>query len=300
MSKFQIDQSGRPPVVLDAANWLGALGQAVELSDADGSLDQLVCEVISQSTVVAMDLASGLRWRLVDVELARSANEQAHAAPAAPAAPAAFRPPAPPAPASAARRTAFSPPRGLVEDSGGTHFESVDDAASEESGSFALDVEAVTSDELDGIEQAPSANLAWSVALDHALRRVPSEGGAAIMVNAMGGLLFVDTAGPHGRQLRGIVLPHGTGLVGQCIARREAVLVDDAHKDARFFQQMDNLTRFRTRAVVCVPVHQAGTMYGALELMNPTAPRKAYDSQALKAIEGVAAALARRLSAGRP
>jgi GAF domain len=296
MPTFQISRSGRAPVQVIASNWLGAIGRAAEIEGIALGLDQLVCEVVSTSSVVVMDLGTGWPWHLEEVP--RSGNFDGTSRPpvlsrSAPSASA----PAPPV----ARRTAFSPPSSIdaAADSDGSHFESVDDMASEDSGGFALDLDVGTEKELQSIEQAPSATLAWSLALDHALRRVPSEGGAAVMVNAVGGLWFVDTAGPRGQQLRGIVLPQGTGLVGQCIASRKAFMVDDARHDKRFFPQMDNLTQFRTRAVLCVPVQQTGTLYGALELLNPMAPRTTYDAQALAAVEGVAAVLAARLAAGR-
>lgn len=296
MPLFEVSRSGRAPVQVDAGNWFGALGRAAEIEGMALGLDQLVCEVVSESTVVVMDLGTGWPWRLEEVERPRDTAGVG----AVPIRPKENGPIGGPA-SAAPLRTAFSPPmsQDASSDSGGSHFETEDDPLSEESGGFALDLDPGPDDELLVIARAPSATLAWSLALDHALRRVPSEGGAAIMVNAMGGLWFVDTAGAQGQQLRGIVLPQGTGLVGQCIASRKVVVVDDAHADARFFPQMDALTRFRTRAVVCVPVQQTGTLYGALELLNPSPPRKAYDAAALAAVEAVAAVLATRLAAGR-
>ncbi|MDD4004699.1 MAG: GAF domain-containing protein [Elusimicrobiaceae bacterium] len=79
-------------------------------------------------------------------------------------------------------------------------------------------------------------------------------------------LLFVY--GPHAPEIKNMMMSY-EGVVGWVAEKRQAMLVNDAAKDARFFKAVDDATGFKTTHILCVPVIYAGRLLGVVELMNP-------------------------------
>jgi len=66
-----------------------------------------------------------------------------------------------------------------------------------------------------------------------------------------------------------IRLPRGEGIVGWVIEKGKLVNVEDAYKDKRFNQQIDRLTGYRTRSILCAPIFsREGKIIGAVEALN--------------------------------
>ena len=71
----------------------------------------------------------------------------------------------------------------------------------------------------------------------------------------------------HGTQeLR---IPIGQGLVGACVERNEAILVNDTSRDERFLKSVDVASGYVTKSVLALPLHGVdGKPMGALEVLN--------------------------------
>jgi Nif-specific regulatory protein len=72
--------------------------------------------------------------------------------------------------------------------------------------------------------------------------------------------------GIDGNMLR---LSDDTGIVGECLQTGKAVRVDDAYVDPRFNKEIDARSGYKTRNLLCVPLHDAGGQrIGAFEVIN--------------------------------
>ncbi len=77
------------------------------------------------------------------------------------------------------------------------------------------------------------------------------------------------------RELR---LELGEGIAGWVAQKRRSLVIKDAYQDKRFNQEVDNNTGFRTRSVICQPMHdQDGRLVGVVQVLNKLAPSSPYD-----------------------
>jgi len=85
------------------------------------------------------------------------------------------------------------------------------------------------------------------------------------------------------------------GIVGEVVRTGATLNIPDAYSDARFAKEVDVLTGYRTRSIVCAPIlsHEAGSaksrVWGALELLNPVGKGRengfdAFDEESLRHI----------------
>jgi Nif-specific regulatory protein len=70
-------------------------------------------------------------------------------------------------------------------------------------------------------------------------------------------------------EINEIRLPRGEGIVGWVIEKGKLVNVEDAYKDKRFNKEIDKLTGYRTRSILCAPIFsREGKVIGAVEALN--------------------------------
>lgn len=65
-----------------------------------------------------------------------------------------------------------------------------------------------------------------------------------------------------------IVVPMENSIAGWVFAHGEALHVEDALADPRFYREVDVLTRFETRSVLCVPLRTQDKTLGVIEAIN--------------------------------
>ncbi len=87
-----------------------------------------------------------------------------------------------------------------------------------------------------------------------------------------GELYFEIATGEGSEVLNQVRLKPGEGIVGWVVEHGEAVVVPNVSEDKRFTRRLDEITKFDTSSVVCVPVRGRGKVLGAIELVN-------YDSE---------------------
>lgn len=81
-------------------------------------------------------------------------------------------------------------------------------------------------------------------------------------------LKFQYTYGLAAKDLEGICLKTGQGLIGWVVSNNQPVIVNDVSADERFFKWIDQESGFQTRSVICVPIKLNKRIVGALELLN--------------------------------
>ena len=70
-------------------------------------------------------------------------------------------------------------------------------------------------------------------------------------------------------RLSEIRFPADRGIAGWVLARGEAVRVEDAQRDARFYGGVDQMTDMVTRSVLCAPLRTGLGNIGVIEVVNP-------------------------------
>ena len=87
----------------------------------------------------------------------------------------------------------------------------------------------------------------------------------------------------------GISLNLKLGIVGVAALTGETLCVDDAHTDPRFDASFDRRTGYRTRSLLCVPLHDGnGEVLGVMQVINSRSGRfSADDLSLLTSVAGV-------------
>lgn len=104
---------------------------------------------------------------------------------------------------------------------------------------------------------------------DHIVSHIDTEAVSIYLYNAKDQtLVFRHTENREIDKLKDIRLHLGQGIAGWVAQERQPLLLEDAYEDFRFFKGVDDVTRFRTRSVMCVPVMDAYHLLGVLQVIN--------------------------------
>jgi adenylate cyclase len=70
-------------------------------------------------------------------------------------------------------------------------------------------------------------------------------------------------------QAGSIRIPLASGIAGAAATTGRTVRVADAYEDPRFNREVDRATNFRTRSVLCLPLHDTrGDVFAVTQLLN--------------------------------
>ncbi|MHB8882780.1 MAG: HD domain-containing phosphohydrolase [Thermodesulfovibrionales bacterium] len=106
-------------------------------------------------------------------------------------------------------------------------------------------------------------------AIEAATKLADTETGSLLLVDPETGDLFFEVAlGDKGDLLKEIRLSRGQGIAGWVAENNEAVIINDAQSDPRFFKGADKKSSFDTRNMICVPVRTKDRMLGVLQAIN--------------------------------
>lgn len=81
-------------------------------------------------------------------------------------------------------------------------------------------------------------------------------------------LHFQVMTNPDLPTMRGLVVPLEGSIAGWVVTHRQPVRITDAHKDPRFFQTVEQVTRVTTESMLGVPLITKDKVVGALEAIN--------------------------------
>ncbi len=81
-------------------------------------------------------------------------------------------------------------------------------------------------------------------------------------------LFFAIAVGDVGNKVKDIRLKLGEGIAGWVAQKQESLITEDAYNDPRFAKWVDQLTGFKTKAVVCLPLISKGRTLGVIELFG--------------------------------
>lgn len=113
-------------------------------------------------------------------------------------------------------------------------------------------------------------NKLLQLLLEQALRHLHLEAASiALTDTARQELVFQMAAGVASEKMLGLRIKLGQGIAGWVAQNRQPVIVPDVRSDPRFYPEIDHLTSFRTRAVLCAPIQFEGYLLGVIECLNP-------------------------------
>jgi len=81
-------------------------------------------------------------------------------------------------------------------------------------------------------------------------------------------LIFAAAVGPNSASLIGTRMPATAGIAGEALRAGQAVLISDAQRDKRFYNQIDTLTGLKTRSLLAVPLIAKNKTIGIVEAIN--------------------------------
>jgi class 3 adenylate cyclase/putative methionine-R-sulfoxide reductase with GAF domain len=89
----------------------------------------------------------------------------------------------------------------------------------------------------------------------------------------------------------------GQGIAGHVAARGEAVIVNDTEKSMQFFPVIDEVSGFRTRSALCVPMISQGRVIGVIEVLNKVSGH--FDANDRDLVQAIAASVSIALENAR-
>ena len=81
-------------------------------------------------------------------------------------------------------------------------------------------------------------------------------------------LYFAIAVGPAAEALADARLKVGEGVAGWVAQHGEAVIVPDVQNDPRFSPRLDEMTRWQTRSLICMPLRSKHRVLGVIQLLN--------------------------------
>ena len=83
-----------------------------------------------------------------------------------------------------------------------------------------------------------------------------------------GELSFDIVVGLDDSLFRGVRLAPGEGIAGYAVKTGEPVVIPNAEGDPRFYRKVDEITGFKTKSIICIPLMTHGNILGAIEIVN--------------------------------
>jgi signal transduction histidine kinase len=146
-----------------------------------------------------------------------------------------------------------------------------------------------------------SRDLASTLDLDTLLDDIVRASADITHAEAASILLYDDTA----RQLyfqvatnideptmRGLVVPLEKSIAGWIVTNRKSVRIDDAHKDLRFFSDVEQTIGYTTKSLLGIPLITKNKVVGVLEVINKKRGRFTDPDESMLTVLGAQAAVA--------
>lgn len=81
-------------------------------------------------------------------------------------------------------------------------------------------------------------------------------------------LYFKIALGEKGDEIKKITLSVEEGIAGWVVKSGEPLIVNDVNADPRFSKKIDDITKFKTKSILCVPIKFKDEILGVIEVLN--------------------------------
>ncbi len=92
--------------------------------------------------------------------------------------------------------------------------------------------------------------------------------------------------------MRGLVVPLEKSIAGWIVTNRKSVRIDDAHKDLRFFSDVEQTVGYSTKSMLGIPLITKNKVVGVLEVLNKKRGRFTDPDESMLTVLGAQAAVA--------
>ncbi|GER78030.1 MAG: GAF domain-containing protein [Anaerolineae bacterium CFX3] len=92
--------------------------------------------------------------------------------------------------------------------------------------------------------------------------------------------------------MRGLIVPLDKSIAGWIVNNRKTVRIEDAHRDDRFFRDVEQMTGFQTNSLMGVPLITKEKVVGVLEVLNKNGGKFTDQDENLLLVLGAQAAVA--------
>src|SRR5512138_767698 len=92
--------------------------------------------------------------------------------------------------------------------------------------------------------------------------------------------------------MRGLVVPLEKSIAGWIVTNRKSVRIDDAHKDLRFFSDVEQTLGYETKSMLGIPLITKNKVVGVLEVLNKKRGRFTDPDESMLTVLGAQAAVA--------
>jgi adenylate cyclase len=142
-----------------------------------------------------------------------------------------------------------------------------------------LEKQVAEKDALRRVSEAVSSLLAVDMVLDliadNAKIVTRAEASSLLLLDRACGVLHFHVAkGESINGLADIAVPLGSGIAGHVAQTGQPLLIADAYADPRFDPTIDQLTTFRTRGVITVPMISKGDVLGVIQVLNKSGTKE--------------------------
>jgi putative methionine-R-sulfoxide reductase with GAF domain len=103
--------------------------------------------------------------------------------------------------------------------------------------------------------------------MDYSLSITNSDAGSILLIED-NKLVFKIVKGEKITELMGTAIPKNTGIAGWVAENGRPLLITDVSEDKRFNPDIDAVTGYQTKSVLCVPLMTGKGVIGVIELMN--------------------------------
>ena len=103
--------------------------------------------------------------------------------------------------------------------------------------------------------------------MDYSLSMTRSDAGSILLIEN-NNLVFRVAKGQRASDIVGKTIPKDKGIAGWIVESGQPVRIADVKKDERFNADIDALTGYETKSVLCVPLMMRTGVIGVLELLN--------------------------------
>jgi len=81
-------------------------------------------------------------------------------------------------------------------------------------------------------------------------------------------MYFAIAVGDAAETLKSVRLKVGEGIAGWVAKHGEPLLVPDVYTDPRFAKRIDEMTQWKTRSIICIPLKSKHRVLGVIQLIN--------------------------------
>jgi len=104
--------------------------------------------------------------------------------------------------------------------------------------------------------------------IDAATTLLGAEAGSLLLRSSEGDLTFDIALGKKSDRLKSLRLQRGVGIAGWVLEHEKGQIVNDVGKDPRFFKEADEISGYKTKNLICVPLKSKDSTIGVIEVVN--------------------------------